>query len=195
MVTILEKGMDKKEIRKKIISYKSKLMPLEICRISRPIIDNLIAMPEFLNAEAVFCYMEYNQEIITHPIISKAWEMGKRVAVPKVINKSMDFCRIETFDDVIPGYKGILEPIDNIIANEKKAFVVMPGLAYDLDFNRIGYGGRFYDRYFAAHADADFFKAALVYDFQIIDHIEPEEHDIPVDAIVTVKQVYRRNQA
>ena len=185
--------MTKKEIRRMMIEKKSKLMTLDICRVSRPIIDNLISMPEFINAEAVFCYMEYNQEIITHPIIGKAGEMGKRVAAPKVINKSMDFYYIESFDDVIPGYKGILEPIDNNIAHEKKVFVIMPGLAYDMDFNRIGYGGRFYDAYFAAHPETEFFRAALVYDFQIVDHIEPEEHDVPVEAIVTKEQVYRRN--
>ena len=184
--------MDKKEIRKQIRNRKSGLMTLEICRVSRPIIDNVISMPEFMEAEAIYTYLEYNQEIITHPIVSKAWEMGKRVAVPKIISKVMEFCYIESFDDVFPGYMGILEPIDEVIANEKKAFVIMPGLAYDRNMNRIGYGGRFYDRYFADHKDNDYYKVALCYDFQIIDHIETEPHDVPVDAIVTAGKVWKR---
>ncbi|MBP5331847.1 MAG: 5-formyltetrahydrofolate cyclo-ligase [Lachnospiraceae bacterium] len=185
--------MQKREIRKRIIEQKSNLLTLDICRVSRPILDKVLSMPEFLAADAVYTYLEYNQEIITHPIVSKAWEMGKRVAVPKVINKSMDFYYIETFDDVIPGYMGILEPIENNVAADDKVFIVMPGLAYDMNFNRVGYGGRYYDRYLAEHPETDFFKAALVYDFQIIDEdIENESHDIPVDALVTTSRIYRR---
>ena len=185
---------EKNDIRKKISQQKSKLMTLDICRFSRPIIDKVVSMPEFIEAEAVYTYLEYNQEIISHPIVNKAWEMGKRVAVPKVMNKKMDFYYIESFDDVLPGYMGILEPIVNEIADEKKVFVVMPGIAYDLDFNRIGYGGRYYDTYFAEHKDTEFFKAALVYDFQIIEHINCEPHDIPVDAIITTSRIYRRSE-
>lgn len=190
---ILKLTEEKNNIRKMIQKQKSQLLTIDICRVSRPIIDKIVSMPEFVDAEAIFTYLEYNQEIITHPIVSKAWEMGKRVAVPKVINKVMNFYYIETFDDVMPGYRGILEPIiDDNIADEKKAFIIMPGLAYDLDFNRIGYGGRYYDSYFSDHEDMDFFKAAPVYDFQIVDHIETEPHDIPVDAIITTSRILRR---
>ena len=183
---------EKSRIREEIKKKKSKLLTLDICRVSRPIIDKVVTMPEFIEAEAIYTYLEYNQEVITHPIVSKAWEMGKRVAVPRVINKVMEFYYIESFDDVFPGFMGILEPIDDRIAEEKKAFVVMPGIAYDYNFNRIGYGGGYYDDYFASHKDTEFFKAALVYDFQIIDHIEPEPHDVPVDAIISMTRLLRK---
>ena len=189
-ISIIE---EKNNIRKSIQKQKLQLLTIDICRVSRPIIDKIVSMPEFVEAEAIFTYLEYNQEIITHPIVSKAWEMGKRVAVPKVLNKVMNFYYIESFDDVMPGYRGILEPIiDENLAVENRAFVIMPGLAYDLDFNRIGYGGRYYDAYFEAHKDIDFFKAAPVYDFQIVDHINTEPHDIPVDAIITTSKILRR---
>ena len=184
--------MDKKQIRNGIKKHKAELSTLDICRVSRPIIDRVVSMPEFTESEALYTYLEYNQEIITHPIVSKAWEMGKRVAVPKIMNGKMDFYYIESFDDVFPGYMSILEPIDNVVAHEKKAFMIIPGLAFDGDFNRIGYGGRFYDDFFASHPDSEFFKTALAYDFQLIEHIEAEPHDIPVDAIVTVSKIYRR---
>ena len=185
--------MDKKEIRDIVMSKKKALLPLEICRVSRPVIDYVFSMPEFVEAEAVYCYMEFNQEIITHPIITKSWEMGKRVAAPKVVGDDMEFYYIRSFEDVTPGYMGILEPVDTVPADEKKAFVIMPGLAYDLDFNRIGYGGGFYDRFLASHREYSFFKTAIVYDFQIFDHFDTEEFDIPVDAIVSSKRVYRRD--
>ena len=186
--------MDKKELRSVMKANKEKMTTLDICRESRPVIDKVIASPEFNAADAIYIYMEYNQEVITHAIMTQAWEQGKRVAVPKVFNKTMDFYDIESFDDVVPGYMGILEPIEYFKAKEEKALVIMPGLAFDRDFNRIGYGGGFYDGFFATHASADFTKMALCYDFQIVDHIVTEPHDYRVDVIVTPNNLYRRSE-
>ena len=184
--------MNKKEIRDRMKEQRGRLLTLDICRLSRPAIDNVLGLPEFCTADAIYTYMEFGQEIITHPIMSKAWETGKRVAVPKIVNKAMEFYYIEDFDDVMPGYMGILEPIESEIARDENALVIMPGLAFDPDFNRIGYGGGFYDSFFAAHSKTHFTKAALCYDFQIVESIEHEEHDVPVDIIVTPTKVYRR---
>lgn len=183
--------MDKKETRALMKELKSRLTTLDICRESRPVIDKVIDSPEFREAEVIYTYMEYNQEIITHAIMQKAWEMGKRVAVPKVFNKVMDFYYIESFDDVVPGYMGILEPIEYIKAEETKVLAIMPGLAYDRDFNRLGYGGGFYDGFFATHSDTEFTKMGLCYDFQIVEALPTEEHDYKVDVIVTPNNIYR----
>lgn len=186
--------MDKKEIRAVMKEHKAALTTLDICRESRPVIDKVIASEEFINAECIYVYMEYNQEVITHAIMTKAWELGKRVAVPKVFNKTMDFYYIESFDDVIPGYMGILEPIEYIKANETSALVIMPGLAFDREFNRIGYGGGFYDGFFASHPNTECTKMGLCYDFQIMESLPVEEHDYKVDVIVTPNNFYRRKQ-
>ena len=61
----------------------------------------------------------------------------------------------------------------------------MPGLAFDKEHNRIGYGGGFYDRYLERYADTDFIKVALAYDFQIFDKLKVEEHDQKIDAVIT----------
>lgn len=184
--------MTKKDIRAFMREQKASLTTLDICRESRPLIDRVLKCPEFLNAKAIYTYMEYNQEVITHPIMTRAWELGKRVAVPKVFNKIMDFYYIESFDDVIPGYMGILEPIEYIRAEEPEALVIMPGLAFDLNFNRIGYGGGFYDGFFATHPDTNCTKMGLCYDFQIVSKIEAEPHDFKADIIVTPNNIYRR---
>lgn len=184
--------MSKKDVREVMKRQKAALTTLEICRESRPVIDKVLNSPEFVNAPVIYIYMEYNQEIITHPIMTRAWEMGKRVAVPKVFNKIMDFYYIESFDDVIPGYMGILEPIEYIRAEEAEALVIMPGMAFDRDFNRIGYGGGFYDGFFDTHKNVKLTKMGLCYDFQMIEHIEAEEHDYKVDVIFTPNNEYKR---
>lgn len=184
--------MTKSEMRAFMKEQKATLTTLDICRESRPLIDSVLETPEFLNATALYTYMEYNQEVITHPIMTRAWELGKRVAVPKVFNKTMDFYYIESFDDVIPGYMGILEPIEYIKAEEPTALVIMPGLAFDLEFNRIGYGGGFYDGFFSTHQSTKCTKMGLCYDFQIVEHIDSEPHDVKADIIVTPNNIYRR---
>ena len=65
----------------------------------------------------------------------------------------------------------------------------MPGLAFDLSFNRIGYGGGFYDRYLAQ--DNRLYKAALAYDFQLVDSIPSELTDVKPDMIITESNIYR----
>lgn len=184
--------MTKREIRAYMRSQKEALNQLDISRCSRAAVDKVLQSDVFIKAPAIYIYMEYNQEIITHAIMNRAWELGKRVAVPKVINRSMDFYYIDSFDDVVPGYMGILEPNFLVKAQEPKALVIMPGMAFDLHFNRIGYGGGFYDGFFSTHPEPFFIKMGLCYDFQIVDHIDAEPHDHPVDMIITPKAFYSK---
>lgn len=182
--------MTKGEIRADIKRIKETLTPLDISRCSRPVTEKVINSDDFQKTDVILTYMEYNQELITHAIMTKAWEMGKRVAVPKVINKVMEFYYIESFDDVYKGYMGILEPYKLEKASDEKALVIVPGLAFDLRFNRIGYGGGFYDDFFERYSDRNYIKMGLAYDFQIIDKIPCEEHDKKVDMLITPKAFY-----
>ena len=84
---------------------------------------------------------------------------------------------------------GILEPIDDSIVIKKDIdLIIVPGAVFDKDFNRIGYGGGYYDRYLEDIAYKNN-KVVLAYDFQIVDKIEKEEHDVKVDIIITDKQI------
>ena len=87
--------------------------------------------------------------------------------------------------------QGIMEPSD--ICDKAKirdGLFIMPGLAFDYDFHRIGYGGGFYDRYLSE--DNTFIKAALAFDFQLLESIPYEEHDLKPDYIITQTQFIRR---
>lgn len=182
--------MTKEEIRANVKRIKEALTPLDISRCARPVTEKVINSDVFHKTDVILTYMEYNQEVITHAIMTKAWELGKKVAVPKVINKVMDFYYIESFDDVYKGYMGILEPVKLVRADVEKALVIVPGMAFDLRFNRIGYGGGFYDDFFARNKDKNFVKMGLCYDFQIVDRIPSEEHDVKVDMLITPKAFF-----
>ena len=66
--------------------------------------------------------------------------------------------------------------------------LVMPGLAFDVTLNRIGYGGGFYDRYLVKNGDR-YYKTAICFDYQVLDDIPAEEFDIRPDMIITDKRI------
>jgi len=178
--------MTKKEIRAMIRDKKRRLSLPEIEEYSAEVCAILTEQPFYRQATVLYPYLAYNQEIITNTLIERAWADGKAVAVPKCYEDNrMEFLRIRSFEDVEPGYCDIPEPIRGEIVDDKDVLILMPGLAFDRDFNRIGYGGGFYDRYLDRRQDCRFIKVAFAYDFQILDHIETEEHDYKVDAIIT----------
>ena len=95
----------------------------------------------------------------------------------------MKFLYITDFDRVAKGYAGIPEPVeDGPVAEDPGALVLMPGLAFDPEGHRIGYGGGFYDRFLAREPGHP--TLALCYDFQMLPRLETEEFDIPVDWVI-----------
>lgn len=177
--------MDKKAIRKQISGLKKQLTREQIESFSHDIAARIIASDVYKEASVIYPYVAYNQEVITDEIIKDAWSKGKKVAAPKVFDDYMEFIFFDSFDQLENGAFDIPEPTTTDIADEKKVLIIMPGLAFDPEFNRIGYGGGFYDKYLANHPDTTFVKVALTYDFQIVDHLETEPHDYKVDAIIT----------
>lgn len=177
--------MTKKEIRAMIRAQKRSLSPEYIDEYSRKLCAALCREPVYRNARVIYPYLAYNQEIVTTALIEQAWRDGKAVAVPKCYEDSrMEFHRISSFSEVEPGYCDIPEPIGGDIAEDDEVLILMPGIAFDKDFNRIGYGGGYYDRYLDRKQNCRFIKVAFAYDFQLLDHIETEEHDYKIDILI-----------
>ena len=127
--------------------------------------------------------MPYNQEVRTEIVLKKALEDGKRVAVPKVYGDEMRFIYIDSFDCLEKSEKGIPEPIgDEPVAQDPTALVLMPGLAFDPQGHRVGYGGGYYDKYLSAEPGHP--TVALCFDFQMMPELVTEEFDIPVDLVL-----------
>lgn len=142
----------------------------------------------YKNAKVIYTYLAYNNEIVTDTIVEAAWRDGKRVAVPKVQREGvMEFFEITSFDGVDFGYCKIPEPTGNEPElHEKDVLMILPGLAFDKNNNRLGYGGGFYDRYIEKEerAGTKFYKVSLAYDFQILPEIPVEDNDKKVDIII-----------
>jgi len=210
-------NMQKKEIRDEVTAKKQKLTKEQVESYSAALLERFCALKAYQEADCIYAYMSFNEEVLTMPIIERAWADGKRVAVPKtyasgkkknakgkIVPDFMEFIYIESPDDCTKGYMGIPEPADAIcgidemgdldlskarIAEESKVLILMPGLAFDRQMNRIGYGGGFYDKYLHHHKEVHFTKVALCFAFQLYDHIPTKGHDEKMDLILTPDEV------
>lgn len=175
--------MDKKELRARIRARKRQMTPEEIALRSEKLRQALLETDRYRAAETIYGYLPYNQEVRTVPILEQALRDGKQVAVPKVVGDTMRFIRLTDLSRVAPGYAGIPEPVDDgPEAADPHALVLMPGLAFDREGHRIGYGGGFYDRFLAEEPEHP--TVALCYDFQLLPHLDVEAFDVPVDLVL-----------
>ncbi len=175
--------MDKKALRKEIRDRKRAMTEAEIAEKSEAL-GRLFARSEaYQNAKSIYGYLPYNQEVRTVPMLQQAIADGKRVAVPKCYGDEMRFIWMDDLSRVEKGYAGIPEPVeDGPVADDERALVLMPGLAFDPQGHRIGYGGGFYDKFLAREPEHP--TLALCYDFQMLEHLQTEEFDIPVDWVL-----------
>ena len=176
--------MNKKEMRAQIRAKKRAMTENQIVSASARLGEQLRSCDLYKNAKTIYGYLPYNQEVRTVPMLEQAIRDGKRVAVPKCYGEEMRFLYITDFvNEVAPGYANIPEPIaDEPVADDPTALVLMPGLAFDPMGHRIGYGGGFYDRFLAKEPDHP--TLALCYGFQMVEHLQTEEFDIPVDQVL-----------
>ena len=136
--------------------------------------------------------MGEKKEVRTEEAVKAALGAGKNVSMPvsDLENRRIIPVRLNSLSSLKPGAYGILEPAGGKELDEKELeLVLVPGLAFDAEGNRIGYGLGFYDR-FLRKAGAK--KIALAYEMQIVDRVVTTENDVPVDMIVTEDKVIRR---
>ncbi len=159
------------------------MTPAQIADKSSTLLDLFFETEEYRTAKTLYMYLPYNQEVRTVPVLEKAIADGKAVAVPKVYGDTMRFIYLTDLSQVAPGCMGIPEPVaDGPVANDPTALVLMPGLAFDREGHRIGYGGGFYDKFLAAEPGHP--TVALCYDFQVVENLPLDEFDIPVDRVL-----------
>lgn len=184
--------MTKQEIRTLMKELKSKLSESQIHMCCDTISTQLLQTAAYIQCKQLFCYVSFNQEVITTTILKMALAQKKKVAIPKIIGDEMKFFYINTLEELKPGILGILEPItveEAIPRMGEQSLVVVPGLAFDLNRNRIGYGKGYYDGYFLKYKEIPMEKIALAYDFQVLDVLPVEDHDKQIDQIITQTRI------
>ena len=162
----------------------------EIQQKSKCITDRLLCAPFYQNAHTIMTYLSIRHEPDTFPLVRHAFAAGKTVVVPVVDSVTpglLHLSRLSGIDALKPGAFGILEP-ETIVPIPKTDLdlIVVPGLGFDRFGGRIGYGKGYYDR-LLERTDAT--KAALCYGFQVMEQVQTEPHDIPMDFVVTESEL------
>lgn len=184
----------KKQIRKITMQNRLLMSQKEVLEKSKEITKMVLELPEYQQADTIFCYVDFRNEVRTREIIEDAWKQNKKVAVPKVEGQVMNFYQVRRWTDLKEGYMKILESKEECVKIEVQTedmLMIMPGVAFDEKCNRIGYGGGYYDRYLAERDEIC--KIALAFENQIYQELPCEEHDLKPDFVVTEKRRIRKN--
>lgn len=189
-----ELRIQKNKIRTQYIDKRKTLNP-DIKRVCDDKICSLfMALVTYRYSEVLLMYVPTKREIDVLPIARHALENGKRIAFPccDIKNHTMEFRLVSSLDQLtVPGALGIPEPSpDCLIFNQEKmtgnAVCLVPGIVYDKNGYRLGYGKGFYDRYLPAFSGT---RVGFVYSDFIIGNVPRGRYDLAVDVLVTEKGV------
>lgn len=170
-------------LRKEMQALRRGISEEEAKKAEAACMEHLIRSDLYKNHAWIYPYISYQKEMPTLHLIERMIEDGKRIAVPKVIGDEMVFYEITSLSDCQPGCMGILEPVEGKNTVTEPGLMLMPGLAFDLQGGRMGYGGGYYDKYLARYPYHC--TAAWAYDFQIVEQVPMKSHDRRVDYMIT----------
>lgn len=179
--------MIKSEIRKAIKTLKAELAAEEKAKAAADALMRLEQCPAFANAHRILVYASLPDEISTEVLLSK-WHGKKQLYLPRVKGDTLEILEYHPGGTHTGAYQ-IDEPDGESIAETGSLdAIIVPAVAYDRKGNRLGRGKGYYDRLLST---ASCPKIGFIYDLQLLEAIPAEDHDIPVDYIITEKQTIK----
>lgn len=190
--------MEKKELRKTMSMLRNEMSSEKRQIEERKVYTDIWKVQHIQEAKDILCYVSFGSEFNTFPIIQECLEKGRNLYAPRVLSDhEMEFFQIHSLDNLIPGKWGILEPSFECMRYSydfsKSAVMFLPGLAFDLEGYRLGYGKGFYDRYIANLETLPTFHResfplyGLAYSEQIIKQVPHDCFDQKLDDIFFAK--------
>lgn len=185
---------DRELLRQRVYELRESMDDSEVVARSRLIIDQLVSLPEYRRAATIMPYASFRNEVGTSSLIESALAAGKTVVLPVTIRKprGLSVRKITSLDQLVAGAYGILEPPDDADSVSPACIdlVIVPGIAFDREGNRLGYGAGYYDT-FLSELGKTTICVALAFDAQIVDHIPTHSGDRPVRIVVTESRIIR----
>lgn len=169
-------------------------MPLPLYKDnSYKIANKLYEQLDWKQANVIGITISKQPEVDTYQIIRKAWDLGKKVVIPKCHpkEKRLTFRTITEFSQLESVFYGLLEPIEALtveVEREQIDLLLVPGLAYTRSGYRLGFGGGYYDRYLKYFTGK---TVSLAFNCQVIPTFLIEKHDIPVSKLITDAEVIK----
>lgn len=182
----------KSEVRRRILKIRDSLTEEQKNRAAFLLTERILGHQWYYLSDVILCYVSFGSEISTWEIIQEALSTGKKVYLPRVEGKDMNFYRVLDMTELVSGYKGILEPKPNNDRYEyseqaaEKTLLLMPGVAFDGYRNRIGYGKGYYDRFLADKPDLQIRSIAIGFKCQMVEELPAEEKDIKPYQVILV---------
>lgn len=175
----------KKELRKSILKKRASMSRESVEKFSQIICNRLTESDIYKSAENICLYIPIKNEVEVTYIIDAAIDNGKRIWLPRIIEDTMEFYHYDRSVTLIPDHRyNIPEPqSDRRLIPDNKTLIIMPGAVFSVKRDRIGYGGGYYDRYLSKYPICR--TAAVCYNFQIVDNIPSDVHDVKPDVIVS----------
>lgn len=149
--------------------------------------DNLIYQKVINNKDILFSktlliYISINSEVDTIKIINYFLNT-KNIAVPKIIDNNMYFCYVTNLNELTSGKYNIPEPTnENIVTDFDNAICIVPGICYDKENYRVGYGKGYYDRFLSKNKIK---TIGLCYKECMIEKIDNDKYDYKIDEVIT----------
>ena len=186
----------KSELRKKIRRQREEMPPKQKALLDKMVLKNILKLRQYKSNDTILTYVSTKIEVDTFGLIRQALKDGKRVAVPRCIDNSreMDFYYITSIDQLEPRTFGVLEPIKEqceLLTDYSKGLCIIPGLVFDFDGYRLGYGKGYYDR-FLSRFGGD--TAGICYSSCGQWKLVHGFYDRRADLLVTEKYIRRTNQ-
>lgn len=179
--------MDKQSIRRRVKAQKSLLDEVEKISAADAVFALLEQTAAFMMADHILVYHSLPDELSTRRFIDK-WSDRKSFYLPRVNGVDLDILPYDRTRMSLGAFH-IEEPQgDDLCDMADIEMIVVPGVAYDRHGNRVGRGKGYYDRLLSR---TKALKIGVAYDFQIVDDIEADPHDVKVDMIITDKGIYR----
>lgn len=175
----------KQQLRNKIEAQRKALDPQKLKSASARIVENFQTLDKFRSARMVALYKAIHGEVDIELLFSICWKAGMRTCIPVFNDKTKAYEMAEVMKKTrySIGHYGILEPINPVpLTMNEVDLIAVPGVAFDSKGNRLGRGGGYYDRLLDRFSG---YSAAVAFDFQILESLPHEPHDIPVNGIIT----------
>lgn len=187
---MMETAARKAWIRRLLLRRRESLSEWTRAQWASRIQEHLLSLPGVARARWIHFYAAVRGEVPTREMMWACLARGMRVVVPRVDpqGRRLEFSEIRDPDrDLIPGFRGILEPPPTRfrpVSPEVLEVVVLPGVGFDLQGHRLGYGGGFYDRLLATLLPRPL-CIGLAYSLQVVPALPREDHDVRMDWVVT----------
>jgi 5-formyltetrahydrofolate cyclo-ligase len=186
--------MDKAELRSRMIEARGALTSQYVCDSSEKVRTRLIGLPVIQAAKTVLLYSDFQNEIKTGALAGWLLYQGKRVFLPVQGGEELRIADLSSAPLEF-GRWGIAQPSERLAhyaKPEEMDVALVPGLAFDRQGNRVGFGKGYYDGLLAKAPGI--FKIGLCFDFQVVERILTEPHDIGMNAVATPSALYKGEQ-